>query len=164
MITENEQKLYRILNELGIAYTRYEHEAVFTVEDANQSNVKIPGRHVKNLFLRNRKGDIHYLVILDDLKKANIKDIAFQIGSSTLSFASEERLDKYLGLKSGYVSPLGLINDGEKKVKLLLDKDLIDSNLIGFHPNTNTATITVSYKDFQKFIKWCGSEIIYINV
>lgn len=164
MITENEQRVYDILNELGVVYTRYEHEAVFTVENANRLDVKIPGKHVKNLFLRNKKGDTHYLVILDDLKRADIKNIALQIGTSPLSFASEERLNKYLGLKSGYVSPLGLINDEEKKTKLLLDKDIIDSNLIGFHPNINTATVTISYKDFEKFIKWCGNEVIYISI
>ncbi len=163
MFTDNEKKVYNVLDKLEIKYTRYEHKPIFTIAEANKLNINISGQHCKNLFLRNRKGNEHYLVILDDSKKANLKELAAQIGSKSLSFASEKRLYKFLGLKPGSVSPFGLINDNKKDVVVLLDKDLIYSNSICFHPNVNTATIKISVEDFKKYLKWCKNEIIYVN-
>lgn len=117
MTTEAEKKVYDILSKLQIPYIRYEHAAIFTIEEANKLNIDIKGEHCKNLFLRNRKGDVHYLLIIQELKKVDLKSVAKQIGSSSLSFASEERLYKYLGLTPGSVTPFGLINDNEKKFK-----------------------------------------------
>jgi Ala-tRNA(Pro) deacylase len=164
MNSTNEQRVYDALDLLGIEYTKYEHEAVFTIEEASQLNISIPGQLCKNLFLRNVKGDVHYLVVLDEAKQANLKLLAEQIGSTKLSFASEERLNKYLGLKPGSVSPYGLINDTEKKVIVLLDRDLASMNYISFHPNVNTATVCTTYGDFEKFLKSQGNKFYYIDV
>ncbi len=163
MINAYEQKLYDILNQLEIKYVRYEHEPVYTVEEADKFNANIPGQHCKNMFLRNKKGNIHYLIISDSKKQIDLKLLSKQIGSSGLSFASEDRLNKYLGLKAGAVSPYGLINDTEKKVIVLIDKGLTDKSIVNFHPNVNTATIGVSYADLEKFIKWHGNEFHYID-
>jgi Ala-tRNA(Pro) deacylase len=160
----NEQKLYEILNLLGVKYIRYQHEPIYTIEEANQLDVYIPGQQCKNLFLRNRKGDIHYLLIADEAKQIDLKFLSKQIGSTNLSFASEDRLYKYMGIRPGSVSPFGLINDIEAAVIVLIDKDLIDANTINFHPNVNTATISISYADFEKFIKWHKNKLIYINI
>jgi Ala-tRNA(Pro) deacylase len=162
MINENEQKLYDILNLIEIKYIRHEHKPVYTVEEANKLDTCIPGQHCKNLFLRNRKGDVHYLAVLDEAKQMDLKLLSKQIGSTSLSFASEERLYKYLGLKSGSVSPFGLINDLERKVIVLIDRDLIGKSIINFHPNVNTATIGVSHIDLEKFIKWYKNTFYYI--
>lgn len=164
MINVQEQKIYEILNLLNIKYMRYEHKPVYTVEEANELDISISGQHCKNLFLRNRKGDIHYLVILDDTKKVDLKSLSKQIGSSSLSFASEERLTKYLGLKPGAVTPFGIINDIEREVTVLVDKDLVKADIVNFHPNVNTATIGVSYEDLEKFIVWHENKIEYVKV
>jgi Ala-tRNA(Pro) deacylase len=163
MIDKEEEKLYELLDSLGIKYVRYEHKPVYTVEEADNLDIDIPGQHCKNLFLRNKKGNIHYLVLADSKKYIDLKALSKEIGSSGLSFASEERLNKYLGLKTGSVSPFGLINDVEKQVIVLIDKDLTDKDLVNFHPNVNTATIGLSYADLEKFIKWHGNKYIFID-
>lgn len=160
----NEQKVYDILNSLGIEYEKYEHKPVYTCEEAKELEMKIPGQHCKNLFLRNRKGDIHYLVILDESKTVDLKALSKQIGSSSLSFASEERLFKYLQLKPGSVTPFGLINDIEREIIVLIDKSIVNNSPINFHPNINTATLGISYSDFEKFIKWHNNKSHYIDI
>jgi len=164
MITENEQKVYGTLHELGIPFVRYEHSPVFTVEETKTLGLEIPGQHCKNLFIRNKKGDAHYLVVLDDSKKVNLKDLSAQVGSSGLSLASEERLYTHLGLTPGAVGPFGLINNKEKNVIVLLDKDIVNSETICFHPNVNTATISIKYKDFEKYLDWCKNEVQYVQI
>lgn len=164
MINATEQKLYDILNLLGIKFTRYEHSPVYTIEEANKLDICISGQQCKNLFLRNRKGNVHYLIILAESKQVDLKSLSKQIGSTNLSFASKERLYKYLGLKPGSVSPFGIINDIEREVIVLIDRDLISTSIINFHPNVNTATISVSYIDFQKFIEWHKNKFYYIDI
>lgn len=162
MIKDIEKKLYDSLEDLGINYTRYEHPPVYTVEEASQYWQDIEGAHAKNLFLRNNKGSIHYLVVLEESKKADLKDLSGKLASGKLSFASERRLQEHLGLETGAVSPFGLINDQNRAVVVVLDKDLKRFEKVNFHPNVNTATITVSYNDFEKFLKHCGNELVYI--
>lgn len=164
MIAANEQKLYEILDLLKIKYTRYEHPAIYTIEEANNLDIQISGGHCKNLFIRNRKGDVHYLVVLQDRKRVDLKALSKQIGSTQLSFASEERLFKYLKLTPGSVSPFGLINDIESEVIVLIDRDLINESIVNFHPNVNTATIGVSYEDFEKFLEWHKNKFEYIDI
>lgn len=164
MITQEEQKLYDILDLLKIKYIRYEHKAVYRIEEANGLDIKISGKLPKNLFLRNRRGDTHYLLIMDESKHVDLKLLAKQIGSSSLSFASEERLFKYLGLKPGSVTPFGLINDTEKAVIVLIDSDLKGTSNISFHPNINTATISIAYKDFESFLEWNKNKFQYIDI
>ncbi|GAA0731993.1 prolyl-tRNA synthetase associated domain-containing protein [Clostridium oceanicum] len=163
-MNENEQKVYRVLNNLGIKYDKYEHEAVYTVDEAQKLNISMPGKHCKNLFLRNRKGKIHYLLIIDECKKADLKSLQKQIKSTNLSFASEERLNKYLCLKPGSVTPFGLINNEDKSVQVLIDRDLIGSDEIYFHPNVNTVTIGISYNDFEAFLKHTGNKFTYVSI
>ncbi|WP_251859666.1 prolyl-tRNA synthetase associated domain-containing protein [Clostridium sp. Marseille-Q2269] len=157
-------KIYNILDKLNIKYIKHAHEAVYTVEEVNKLQLNIEGQHCKNLFLRNRKGSIHYLLILCDNKMTDLKSLAKQIESTPLSMASKERLYKYLGLTPGSVTPFGLINDNNKEVKILIDKDLKTDGRINFHPNTNTSTLTIDYKDFCKFLNWSGNEIIEVNI
>lgn len=164
MITENEQKVYDVLDKLNIPYTRYEHEAVYTIEELDKQDINFDGKHCKNLFVRNRKGDIHYLIVVEESKKVDLKKLSEQIGSTPLSFASEERLYKHLGLKPGSVTPMGLINNDDKKVRVVIDKDLMNFDSIGVHPNANTATIALSFKDLEKFLNWCENKVQYIQI
>ncbi len=162
MVTENEQKVYNVLDELGIEYNRYEHPPVYTVEEAQQYWKDIQGAHAKNLFLRNNKGNRHFLVVLEQSKSADLKDLSAKLAAGKLSFASERRLQEHLGLETGAVSPFGIINDEKKAVTLVVDRSLQKQESVNFHPNVNTATINLSFKDFEKFLKHCGNQIIYI--
>ncbi len=159
------ENVYKILEMLDISYDRFTHPPVYTIAELEKYDVKDANiAHCKNLFLRNSKGDKHYIVITDQSKKTDTRSLARQIESTRLSFASPERLDKYLGLEPGSVSPFGLINDEKKEVELLIDKDLATREKITFHPNVNTASITISYEDFQKYLKWCGNKTTYVDV
>jgi Ala-tRNA(Pro) deacylase len=161
-MTEGEKKVYEVLKKLGIPYVRYEHPPVFTVEQAKEHWVGVTGAHCKNLFLRNEKGNRHYLAILEHTKKADLKTLTRQLGEDRLSFGSPERLMHYLGLTPGAVSPFGLINDSQKEVRVVVDLDLRDSEHINFHPNENTATVGISFADFERFLSWCGNTVRYL--
>jgi len=163
MSIENEQKVYEALERLNISYVRHEHPPVFTVEEAEQYWEDITGAHCKNIFLRNKKGNRHYLVILEHSKKADLKVLENQLGESRLSFASPERLMRYLGLEAGAVSPFGLINDSNKEVRIVIDLDLKEEGRVNFHPNVNTVTVGIEFKDFEKFLSWCGNSVRYLK-
>jgi Ala-tRNA(Pro) deacylase len=161
---EREANVIERLGELGIAYTRHEHPPVATVEEAEQHWAGIDATHCKNLFLRNQKGNRHYLVVLTASKKADLKAVADQIGDGKLSFASPERLMTHLGLTPGSVSPFGLINDRAHAVRVVLDRDLKAATRLSFHPNINTVTFTVSAADFARFLDACGNTVQQVSV
>jgi len=163
MPSEKEQKVYRTLDTLDIPYVRHEHPPVYTVEEAEKHWENITGAHCKNLFLRNKKGNRHYLVVLDSSKRADLKALEKQLGEDRLSFASPERLMRYLGLEIGAVSPFGLINDTQKEVQVIIDQDLKDADSINFHPNVNTATVGMSFSNFEKFLSFCGQPIRFLR-
>ncbi len=161
MTAEKEKKVYEVLERLGIAYTRHEHPPVYTVEQAEQHWENITGAHCKNLFLRNKKGNRHYLVIIESSKQADLKSLGHKIGEDRLSLASEKRLMSYLGLEAGAVSPFGLINDSQKEVEVIIDADLQMAGKVNFHPNVNTATVGIDFSDFEKYLSWCGNRLRY---
>ena len=161
---ESEDKVYARLLDLGIEYQKCEHPPVFTVEEADAYWKDIKGTHTKNIFLRNKKGNRHFLVLLDSKKNLNIKALQGKIGVSTLSFASERRLEEHLGLTKGAVSVFGLINDENRAVEVIVDKQLIKGDKISFHPNVNTATITITVADFKKFLESTGNKVTYSEI
>jgi Ala-tRNA(Pro) deacylase len=144
--------VYAALDALGIQYERHEHPAVFNAEDASKFWDPIPGVQCKNLFLRNKKGDRHYLVILEISKRADLKDLVKLVGDDRLSFGSPERLMARLGLTPGSVSPFGLINDADGSVRVIIDADLKGKDRLIFHPNINTASVVVSWASLEKFL------------
>jgi Ala-tRNA(Pro) deacylase len=158
---DTSEKVYKTLDDLSIEYEKHEHPPVFTVEEANAHWSDIKGKHSKNLFLRNKKGNRHFLVVMDAEKSLDIKQFQNKIGISNLSFASEKRLDKYLGLTKGSVSPFGLINDENHDVEVIVDKDLVQADFVNFHPNVNTATLTISAADFKQFLEQMGNKVSY---
>jgi Ala-tRNA(Pro) deacylase len=144
--------VYAELDALGISYERSEHPPVFTAEEAAVHWAPLGGTKCKNLFLRNKKGNRHYLVILEISKAADLKQIVKVVGDDRLSFGSPERLMNELGLMPGSVSPFGLINDPDGSVRVLIDEDLRGRDRLIFHPNINTASVVLSWNDFEKFL------------
>jgi len=144
--------VYAALDALGIRYDRHEHPAVFTADDASKYWDPIPGVQCKNLFLRNKKGDRHYLVVVEISKRVDLKDLVKVVGDDRLSFGSPERLMAQLGLTPGSVSPFGLIHDADGSVRVLIDQDLRGAERLIFHPNINTASVVVSWADLERFL------------
>lgn len=164
LIIKEEQEVYDVLNLLNINYTRYEHKAIYSVKEGKELEISIPGKMCKNLFLKNSKGDTNYLVILDEDKNINLKLLAKQIGSTRLSFAAEEKLSEKLKLTPGSVTPFGIIKNADRDVIVLVDKELANEERVNFHPNTNTATIGISYGDLERFVKWHGNEFNCLEI
>jgi len=158
-MTGNALAVYAALDALGIPYGRHEHPAVFTVEQALVHWAGIDATHCKNLFLRNKKGNQHYLVVARHDTPIDLAALASCLGEGRLSFASAERLQSHLGLSPGSVSPFGLINDRSAAVRVLLDNALRSAARVGFHPNVNTATIVLSFVDFERFLAARGNPI-----
>ena len=159
-----ESQVYDRLAQLGIPYERYEHPPVATVEDAKLHWSGIDSTHCKNLFLRNQRGDRHYLLILEHMKRADLRAVATQIGDGKLSFASPDRLMKHLGISPGSVSPFGLINDRDRAVRVVVDRDLKQAPRLSFHPNDNTRTLVVSGADFWRFLDVCGNPVQLVTI
>jgi Ala-tRNA(Pro) deacylase len=157
--TPAERQVYDALDALDIAFTRFTHPPVFTVEEAERYWADIPAAHCKNLFLRNAKGSRHYLVILMHSKKADLRALSARLGDDKLSFASADRLMRILHLTPGAVSPFGLIHESARSVVVVLDAELTGTAAIGFHPNVNTATITLPTAGFLRFLDARGNVV-----
>ncbi len=159
-----QQIVFDTLDRLGIEYRTITHEPVYTIDDMLRLKLDEHGEIPKNLFLRNASGKQHYLVLLQHEKSVNLKELRKQIGSSALSFASEDRLSRVLGLTRGAVTPFGILNDAEASVQLLLDEDLADSPSIGIHPNENTATVFLSCAAVRKVIEDHGNPVVPVKL
>lgn len=164
-MTERE-KVISVLDELKIEYKLLEHEEVHTIKDMDKLGIFTDGEVYKNLFLRNANGKIHYIVSVHKDKHPDIQGkLKPQLGSSRLSFGSDERLMKYLGVHSGAVSPFGIINDKEHSVKVVLDSKVKTfGGLIGFHPNDCTAIVWLRYDGLMKYIEHFGNEVLFVEV
>ena len=145
-------KLYALLAQLDIPFKYIEHPPAPTIEIARQYWAGHDANHCKNLFFRNHKGNQHYLVILDCDCDMDIHSIEKQLHQGKLSFASEKRMEKYLGVQPGSVTPFGLIYDTEHHVRLFIDKNLQRAKRLSFHPCRNTASLIISYDDFIRFL------------
>ena len=155
-------ELYKILDELGIMFEYREHPPVPTVDEARKYWLDSDVTYCKNLFFRNHKGNRHYLVILEYSQDFNIRELEQQLKQGKISFASEQRLQKYLGLLPGSVSPLGLINDSEHHVHVFFDNKLQQAQKLSFHPNDNRASLTIPSAGFWKYMDWTGNTYEFI--
>ena len=162
---EKEIRLYDFLDSLGINYQRIDHEAAMTMEaceeidrtlsEGEENSVAI----CKNLFLCNRQETEFYLLLIPGDKPFKTKYLSAQIGSSRLSFAKPEYMEKYLDITPGSVSVLGLMNDHEKKVRLLIDEDVLKDEYFGCHPCINTSSLKIRMEDLtEKIIPAMGHE------
>jgi Ala-tRNA(Pro) deacylase len=156
-------RVYAALDALGIAYSRHEHPPVHTVAEAEQYWAGIDAVHCKNLFLRNQKGNRHYLVIAEKDTRVDLRALAAALGEDRLSFGSPARLLTYLGLTPGAVSPFGVFNDGAGEVRVVMDSALRVATRVAFHPNVNTATIALGLEDFLRAIASTGHDIRYVS-
>ena len=159
-----QKELYEVFKSLNIDFEYYEHPPVPTVEEAIKYWKGMDSTKCKNLFFRNHKGNKHYLVILEHSQNLRIKDLESRLKQGKISFASEQRLSKYLSLTPGSVTPFGLINDVENHVHVFLDENLKKSEKISFHPNINSASIVVSFEDFTKYMNWVGNSYEFIEL
>jgi Ala-tRNA(Pro) deacylase len=159
-----QKELYSLFDKLDIQYEYHEHPPIATIEDAKIHWKDYNSGRCKNIFFRNHKGDRHYLVILEHLRQLNIRDLEKRLRQGKLTFASDTRLKKFLGVEPGSVSPFGLINDQEKHVHLFIDESLKEYDRLTFHPNINTASLTVSKYDFHKFLDYTGNTCEYIRL
>jgi Ala-tRNA(Pro) deacylase len=157
-------QLYRILENLEIPFEYHEHPPAPTVEAALAYWQDIDAIHCKNLFFRNHKGNRHYLVILEHTNKLAIRDLEQLLRQGKLSLASDRRLEQWLGLSPGSVTPFGLINDKQNHVHLFIDEHLRNAERLSFHPNINTATVVISFEDFIRFLDWSGNTYEFIRL
>lgn len=148
----------------GRRYELIEHPAVFTIEEMDKLGITLSGEVCKNLFLRDAKGRRHFLVVVQKDKHADLRALEKELESTRLSFASAERLEKYLGLHQGEVTPLGVVNDADAAVEVAFDKDLVGNPKLGVHPNDNTATVWIAFDDLRKVIEANGNAIRFVTV
>jgi Ala-tRNA(Pro) deacylase len=146
------EDLFRCLDGLGIEHNSVDHPPLFTVQQSRELRGELPGAHVKNLFLRNKKGQMWLLTCLED-RQIDLKSLRKELGTSSLSFASPERLMQYLGVIPGAVSPFGVANDADCKVQVVLDRDLMAMDPLNFHPLDNSRTTAVSADGLVRFLE-----------
>ena len=144
---EKEIRTYDLLDRLGVEYERIDHEPAMTMEDCKEVDQLLEAVICKNLFLCNRQKTAFYLLMIPDTKVFHTKDLSAQIGSARLSFAKPEYMEEFLDITPGSVSVMGLMNDKEHRVQLLIDEDVLNGEYIGCHPCINTSSIRFKVKD-----------------
>lgn len=155
------QVILDMLEKLGADYTNYEHVPVFSCDEAK--GVDIPGVRVKSLLLRNKKATNYYMVVLPDFKHLDTNKIRALFDDSKMSFASEERMMEKIGLKPGSVSPFALVNNTQKDIAVVFDRDLKDV-LIGFHPLQNDNTVVLQMQEVERFLEHLWMEYVYAKL
>jgi Ala-tRNA(Pro) deacylase len=146
-----------------IVYTRHDHPAVYTVEEADRLVPELPAAKTKNLFLRDDKGKRHFLVVVPGHKQVDLKTLKDRMGVKRISFGSPERLKKHLGIEPGAVSILSLYNDKAHAVELFVDQELWASESFQCHPLVNTATLEISRDNLLRFLKITGHDMKIIR-
>lgn len=160
---KTQEELLNVLTQLGIEHTNHEHPAVYTVEEANLHHSGIHGAHSKNLFFKDKKKTLFLVVTLSD-KPINIKEVAKKINAKSPSFGKPDLLAQVLGVIPGSVTPFAVINAQNHDIQVILDKDLMDNELLNFHPLVNTATTTIASKDLVKFMEHCNQSFEIIRL
>ncbi len=160
---QTQEELLEILDQINISYKNQEHPAVYTVEEADQHHAGIEGVHSKNLFFKDKKKNLFLVVTLSD-KSIKIKEVAKKIGAKSPSFGKPDLLAEVLGVIPGAVTPFAVVNDEASRVKVVLDKEMMENDLLNFHPLVNTATTTIAAGDLVKFMVHCNQEFEIIRL
>jgi Ala-tRNA(Pro) deacylase len=160
---KTQEELLTVLHENGIAYTNHQHPAVYTVEQAALYHEGIDGVHSKNLFLKDKKKNLFLVVTLSD-KQIVIKEVAKKIGAKSPSFGKSDLLVEVLGVIPGAVTPFAAINAGRHPLKVILDEEMMENDLLNFHPLENTATTTIASKDLVRFMEHCRIDFEIIQL
>ncbi|MCP4398581.1 MAG: prolyl-tRNA synthetase associated domain-containing protein [bacterium] len=152
--------IYQFFSEHGIEFERYDHPAVFTCEEATRLCPPMPDNAIKtkNLFLRDKKGRRHFLVTVPEWKQIHVKALEVLLEASKLSFASPQRLERYLKLTPGSVTILGILHDAEHKVEVLIDTAVWKADAIRCHPLVNTSTLVIPLSHLQRLFQLTGHE------
>ncbi len=162
---DKEKRCYELLDKLGIEYYRVDHETTDTMELCAEIDRILGADTAKNLFLTNRQGTVFYLLMIPADKPFKTKDLSAQIGSARLSFGSAEKMEELLDITPGSLSPLGLMNDLDRDVTLLIDEELCSYEYVGLHPCINTTTLRVRLRDLlEKIIPATKHTIKYVNL
>ena len=151
------QDLFARLAELGIKTRTVDHEPVFTVEESRELERELPGAHTKNLFLKDDKGAL-FLVVALSSTRVDLKALSRSLSAGRFSFGRPELLLEYLGVPPGSVTAFAVINDPERRVRLVLDAELLNYETLNCHPLENTATTNIARPDLLRFIRACGHE------
>ena len=147
-----------------MSYERFDHPAVYTVSEAKKLSPEIDGASTKNLFLRDKKGIRHFLVVVPQDKQVDLKELSSILEASRLSFASPDRLKKYLGIEPGSVSILALLNDPEKTVEVFVDNELWNAEIILCHPLVNTSTLAITRDGIKQFLEKTGHNLMLVEI
>lgn len=158
------ERVYSFLTENKISYAVTDHNPVYTMEDMIAEGLDQEGTICKNLFIRDAKGKQHFLITADNSTKIDLKSLGEKLGAGKVSFASPDRLEKYLGVSAGCVSPFGVLNDESHSVIVVLDQKLQGQKKIGVHPNEHDATVWISFADLSKVLKIIGNEVKIIKL
>ena len=158
------QKVLDFLEKQQIPYEITEHEPVYTMEDMERIGLDKLGTICKNLFIRDAKGKKHFLITADNDTQINLKELGTILGAGKVSFASAERLEKYLGVTAGCVSPFGILNDVEHCVTVVFDKKLQGKARLGVHPNDHSATIWIAFDELCAVIEKQGNNVIVVEI
>jgi Ala-tRNA(Pro) deacylase len=159
------EDIYEFLKKKNIWHEITEHEAVWDMEELDNLDLPYPGRDAKNLFVRDDKKRVYYLISVKDDKRVDLNEFRNKYGTRRLSFDSENDLGNLLTLFPGAVTHFGLLNDDNLVVKFYLDKDFFDKeSIIGVHPNDNTATVWLKVDDLVDIIKEHGNEVFVVNM
>jgi Ala-tRNA(Pro) deacylase len=148
--------IYQFLGAQDIPYERFDHPPVFTCEESHAYVSHLPGVPTKNLFLRDKKGSQHVLVVTTHDKSVDLRQLAEMLGLQKLSFGSEERLLRHLGVKKGAVTLLGLVNDTKAAVALVVDQDIDRAEAVQCHPLVNDATVVIAQEGIRRFFQATG--------
>ena len=149
---DKEMRVYDLLDELGVGYQRIDHDAAMTMADCAEIDAALNATICKNLLLCNRQATAFYLLMIPGDKVFRTSELSHQIGSSRLSFASAEYMERFLDITPGSVSVLGLMNDRENRVQLLIDRDVLEGEYFGCHPCINTASLRLKTADLLERI------------
>lgn len=161
----NKQEVYDFIKSKNIWYEITEHKAVFNMDELSEIEIPYPEYNAKNLFVRNDKKRNYYLITVKGNKRVDLKEFRNNNGTRPLSFASEQDLMSIMNLIAGSVTPLGLLNDKDLKVTFYLDKDFLnDKQIIGVHPNENTATLWLKVTDLIDIIKEHGNQVNIVEL
>lgn len=152
--------IYNVLKELNIEYNEISHKAITTIEEAKLIEHNLEGIGTKTLFLKDKKKNF-YLLVLEENKKANLKELESFLQTKNLKFANPDNIKEILEIEPGAITPLAIINDHNNKTKVILDKDLNNSKIL-VHPDTNTKTMSLNYIDLIKLIEYTNHEYIII--
>ena len=156
------QQLFARLDALGIARHTVEHPPVFTVEEAKALRGNLPGHHIKNLFLRNKKEEMWLVVALED-RAIDLKRLGEALGAGRLSFGSPDRLRRQLGVEPGSVTPFALVNDETRAVRLALDRGLMEGGPVNAHPLVNTMTTAIAIADLLRLFETTGHAPLWLD-